>query len=172
MPKLDSNKPPTNYPFELMVAAGKISHHDFIHKFGFNPSVTTVQASIWDEGGPYTFPAAANTILVSSANIADTSNLVIVGLDANYNPLIETITLTGTSVVETSNSFLRVNRSYLDNGDVNVGKLTGNISGSIAFTVPATRGQTVAAVYTVPANVNGYLWSVHASSGSGKRCSV
>jgi hypothetical protein len=90
----------------------------------------------------------------------------------------EEVTLNGTSGVNTSNSYLRINRLYntdVGSGEVNDGNVyigTGTITAGKPATVygkiDAGKGQTLQAIYTVPAGYKAYLRRPYFSSGKGK----
>lgn len=151
--------------FRLDVSRG---YHDKlrpIHIFGFNRLVATTFETVFnDGGGMYVFPANATTASCVSSS-TDTKTLVIEGLDVNYYPISETVTLTGTTPVVTSQSFWRINNAYLTNG-LNVGNITITVDSKTVAYIEAGSGIHSAAVYTVPADCSMYINSVSFSSGT------
>jgi len=93
-------------------------HVPRIHKFGRNTDSDTGD-DIWDGSAAYPFPAAAATTTVASGDANDTSDgtgartIDVMGLDANYASVTESVTMNGTSNVTLSTSFLRVFRAYV-----------------------------------------------------------
>lgn len=145
-----------------------------IAKFGANPAVSAGGGyeDVWEGGGLYPFPTSAGVLAVVSASAEDavggtgTPQVRIEGLDANYDELSETVTLTGTTPVNTTGAFLRVNRMFIlgtpgTNG-TNVGLITAThgVAGVVGR-VGANEGQTLQAVYTVPRGYNGFLQAYH-----------
>lgn len=155
------------------IARGHIKGVSICHKFGKNSSVGATMETVWSHGGSYTFPSEARTLSIASASENDdvgntgATSISIEGLDANYNEIREKLNLDGTSSVTTSKSYLRVNRAYVG-GNTNIGKITVSHNSLTAAVIDAGRGQTQMAVYTIPANKQGYIISFNgAASKSG-----
>jgi hypothetical protein len=137
-----------------------------LYKFGFNSDVDGIE-DIWDGGGAYPFPAAAATTTVVSNSTQDITagngaiTLSVDGLDANYMPLTETATLNGTGTVTLDNQFLRVFRMKVEtagSSGVNVGTITCAHGATTIAQIGATYGQTLMAVYTIPASYSHAMW--------------
>src|ERR1700733_1683360 len=124
--------------------------------------------------------AAAHPLQVSSASANDSSagtggqEVTIIGLDANYNPIQETLEMNGVTPVVTVNSYLRVNRAFVNEsgtfattnlGDITVAQQGGtNIQGIIR----AGFGIMASGVYTVPAGMSAQVTLVQFSmAGAG-----
>lgn len=85
--------------------------------FGYQTTADTTLRAMWYRANTnYVFPSAAQTMQVRSSSGSDTMDLLIQGLDSNYNEISETVTLTGTSVVTTTKSFLRLNDAIILSG--------------------------------------------------------
>ena len=149
----------------LNIARGKIPNASHINKFGYNDSVGTSFEHITDLG-TNVLPSTAGTVTLVSASTDDTSagtgarTVEVQGLDENYLPLTETFTMNGTTNVVGSSSFLRVFRMRVltaGTGEINAGNITASIGGSNVARILADKGQTLMAVYTVPAGKSGYL---------------
>lgn len=147
--------------------------HKTKYKFGFNAAVGTDEETIWDQGGLYVHPASASVMKVSSSNASDTSTTVLVeGLDEDYNTLSETVTLNGQTAVNTSGSYLRVNRATVitnaPQGDVYIGSgtVTSGVPANVFAKIVAGENQTLMAVWTVPAGYTAHLHEISASSGT------
>jgi hypothetical protein len=85
-----------SYPYFLQVSRGLIDGHKRVFKFGYNGVIQNVEETIWDVGGLYTYPSSAVTMTATSSSGATDENVqvTIQGLDASYNELSETVTLT------------------------------------------------------------------------------
>ncbi|MEK9895019.1 MAG: hypothetical protein VW518_01150 [Burkholderiaceae bacterium] len=169
-------------PFYLQVARGQVEHHKYIFKFGFNLDIDATEETIWDAGGIYSYPSAATVMKVSSSSANDTSagtgarTVVVSGLDGDYNEIEETVSLNGQTAVNTSNSFLRVNRAYVDTagsgataeGDIYVG--TGTVTAGVPATIYAKivlgQNQTLMAVWTVPAGYTAFILKGDVGTGT------
>ena len=80
----------------IPIAAGQVTGHSHINKFGFNPAVGTGFEIVSDRSvAEQPYPTTAVTVsLISSATTADGGlNITIQGLDANYAVQEETVTL-------------------------------------------------------------------------------
>jgi hypothetical protein len=156
-------------PFELQVSRGQIQGHSRFCPFGFNDAVGGTAETIWTAGGTYTFPSTATALSVVSASTDDDGSPVgtgartvtIDGLDANYLPVSETVTMNGTTAVSTTNSFLRVNSVYVataGSAGGAVGKITvANSTPTTLATIVATLGNSEQCIYTVPAGHTAYI---------------
>jgi hypothetical protein len=161
----------------LDIARGSISNSKIVHKFGANFDIDqgTDPESVWSGGGVYPWASlsSAQTIYCLSTDAGDTTTLTIQGLDANYDEISETVTLTGTSAVTTSNTFLRVFRMTYD--AINVGTITArtvSASGTVVAQIDAGYAQTLMAVYTVPAGFTAYLVALDATIDGTKTCQM
>ena len=163
----------------INIAAGRAVRHSHIHKFGRNPSVGGAPETIWQQGGLYTYLTSPSTVFVSSTDADDnpTGNgaqtVTIIGLDANYNQIEATQPVN--NLVGTT-EFLRVYRAFVasagstgtNEGNVLIstaaggtGTVLANIS-TIGVGTTFGLGQTMLALYTIPAHCTGYLtkWNV------------
>lgn len=149
----------------LNIARNRIRNTSHINKFGYNESVGTVFELITDLG-TNVLPSSAGVVTLVSASTDDTSagtgarTVQVEGLDANYAPLTETFTMDGTTNVVGSSSFLRVFRMRVltaGTEEINAGNITASIGGSNVAQILADKGQTLMAVYTIPAGKSGYL---------------
>src|SRR6056300_754565 len=157
----------------FVIAQGKRAYADgFVHKFGANHNVENgVYETIWSPGGLYPWSAFDDIqTLYANSTTADAGSLTLQGLDEDYNPLSETITMAGTGFVNTQSQFKRLFRAlYTSSTTTNTGDIlirAGSSTGTIVAEVEADKGQTQMAIYTVPANTTAY--GVHYLVGSGK----
>lgn len=171
----------------LMVARGKQQSALSIHKFGANPSIgatlTNGYETVWYAGGLYTWPEAANTVTIVSTSNDDlpasfgASEVVVEGLDANFDIVTETIALNGNTSVTTTNDFYRVNRVYASAMGTtasnatnplgtNIGLITGNHNedDTTVFEIAPYLGQTQLGFYSVPNGYTAYIYNWTVSS--------
>jgi hypothetical protein len=163
-------------------------HAEFTHKrlFGRNAAVGTTPETIWESGAAYTWPAAAAVLEVTSSdNTADVlagtgaQKITIEGLDANYLEVSEVVDMNGNTAVNTTNSYLRVNRVFVSqagSGLLNAGDIylsTGaqtagvpNDATTIRAKITVGSSESIAAIYTVPAATTAYLSDFRASSAA------
>ena len=145
------------------IANDEVAGHHYINKFGRRnvPAHLTNYYSITTQG-EYDFPANTDTATVTSSNGGQDNGgtVEVAGLDANYNPVTETITV-GQSGTQ---QFLRVHRAKMvtagAGNDVNEGNITVEVDGETVAYIPEGYGQTLQAVYTVPAGYTAYIFQV------------
>ena len=151
-----------NAPFGLAVQKGDINKFSGIQKFGRNPAVSTAEETIANQGGIYSYISTAGTATVTSSNTSSDNGgtVLIEGLDANYAQVSETATIGGSATTQT---FLRINRATLitaNTGTSNAGNVSITVDSTTAGYIPINYGQTLQAVYTVPAKHKAYLMQI------------
>lgn len=149
--------------FRLNVSMGKVRGASFIHKFGAVPSLSqSATGTIWDKNDtiyPWSAFDTAGIITAGIANASDAGKIVtVLGLDNNFNEVSDTFTLSSTATVAGTVSFKRVFRAYISTGDNNVGDVNFTKNGSDVLRITATKGQTLMAIYTIPAGKTAYLY--------------
>lgn len=150
--------------FRILVSLGLIPGFSAFFKFGQNPDIDTLTQpeDVWVGGDIYPFLSAAGTASIVSTSVQDlaggtgASKVTIYGLDANFNLQQEEISLNGTTPVLSSGTYLRVNRMDVSgpsgSNETNAGTITATVNGSNVAIISANEGQTLQAIYTVPAN--------------------
>ena len=165
--------------FYLAVAKGDFTGYSNVSKFGRNPSVKSADyETLWDGSNLYPWPTAAETLNVVSTDADDSSSgtgartVEIEGLDSNWDVLTETVSMNGTTNVTTTNSFLRVYRVRVvtaGSTGVNEGTITctNTTSSNVIAQISVDNsgfGQSLMALYTVPAGKTAYLINFDFSS--------
>ena len=157
------------------VQAAKGAYGRAIYKFGYNPEITTTEEVVWDGGNGYSYiDTAAAAVVVSSSTADDAAGtgaqkIKIEGLDENYEPQTVEVTMDGTTNVTTDETFIAFNRMYVTEagtGEVNAGNITATVGGTTRSQISADRGQTLQAVYTVPAGFTAYVTDWMVASGA------
>jgi hypothetical protein len=144
-----------------------------IHKFGAVPEVANASTgTVWDKPTtiyPWSAFDTAGPITASIANASDNGKQVLVlGLDENYEEIEELFTLSSASTVAGIVNFKRVFRAFVTNGSTdNVGDINFTKSGSDVLRITAGKAQTLMAIYTVPAGKTGYLYQGACSAQAG-----
>jgi hypothetical protein len=168
----------------IPIAGGFVDGYSAIHKFGRNPNVGNVPETIWMYGGIYQYldVGSDSTVYAYSASTDDgpgndgARTVTVQGLDNDFNPIEETITVNGAA---STASFLRVYRAFVatagvlaaNDGDVIISTAAaggGTVLADIGVIGSGTTtglGQTQLALYTIPAGKTGYLttWNVGVS---------
>jgi hypothetical protein len=171
-----------NEPFELQVARGQITMHSSFCQFGINATVGTSNETVWIGSNTYTFPAAASVLKVSSSSASDAAagtgarTVQIQGLNAAYEAVVETVILNGQTEVNTTNSYLRVNKMIVltaGSGGTSVGNIyagTGTVTAGVPAVVVNQTGvlanETESGFYTVPAGYTAFINMWTMSSGN------
>jgi hypothetical protein len=143
-----------NEQFELQVGRGEVQGHRSVFLFGYSASITNAAfIPAWENTAAYTYPASAVAMSIVSTSASDTAvKIIVYGLDANYNLINETVTLTGTTPVVTTTLFFRVNQLDVLPDSVNpVGVITAKNDGVTYGQIAVDTGQSNMSVYTVPA---------------------
>jgi hypothetical protein len=159
-------------PFNLRASMGHVTNGTPVFVYGNNPDVQNVEESIWYQGGIYQYPASATQMLVSSNDAAATCQVMINGLDANYNPINEIVTLTGQTAVTTTLSYLRIQNAYVlanptaQNIYIGVGTVTAGVPATVYERIFDGHNRTESARYTVPAGRTFYVTHGTISHGS------
>jgi len=149
----------------------RYQYWDHVEKFGRTPDMDSVDSNeeIWDGTGAYTFPTTATAMTISSSSAADTllgtgaRTFTVIGLDANYEQVSQTISMNGQTGVSLPTPLLRVYRAFnvsVGSGATNAGDIWIG-SGAIVTGVPTNKfagvlvgnGQTLMAIYTIPAKM-------------------
>jgi len=151
----------TSAPWHVQVARGLVTGVTGLSISGYNAAVGTSYVPLWHSNSTYTYLNTATQLTVWSESASDTNVSVLVsGLDANYLPITETVTLTnGVTGVQTTKSFLRVNNMNLTRTPMNVGVIHAGNNGKTTTlcAIEAGAGRSQQTIYTVPAGYTFYL---------------
>lgn len=149
-------------PFELQLSRGQIPGHQFEHRMGRVPQMSNNQTgTVWDVNDtvyPWSAWDVAGTVTVSRANAGDADkNVIISGLDADYNPVTTTITLTNATGNTSSTVFKRIDTVRMNGNSENVGQIDVLKGVTVVARIVAGVGQSLKGTYTVPAGYTAYL---------------
>jgi len=147
------------------VAKGNIFNEKAVNIFGINRAVGTAYETIWDDSGSYVYPPNALIMSVVSTSASDTMDVLVDGLDADYNILQEIVTLTGTVAVNTTNAFFRINSLVILGGE-NVGGISASNAAVVYGFIGPLLGVSQSSVYTVPAGHSFYLFRIDVNSAT------
>lgn len=150
----------------IAISRGLVRDVTYVHKFGAVPAMSTsVTGTVWDKSDTlYPWSAFANSSILTANTTAvngspatddNGKSITIVGLDDNFEPLQETITISsGTATTE--NAFRRVFRAYTSADNINQFRVS-TAAGTEVLRVNIGLAQTLMAIYTIPAGYKGYL---------------
>jgi hypothetical protein len=147
------------------IAKGKMYDSEAVNIFGFNRDVNGSFETVWNDGDAYVYPTSALTMTAVSSSVSDTMSVLVSGLDANYDQISETITLTGTVAVTLSTQFYRINSAVILSGN-NAGNITIANGGVTYAFIEAGTGATQACLFTVPNGYDLYLFRITANSAT------
>ena len=148
-------------PFDLQVARGQIDGHSTVNIYGYQPAVAQTFIPLWENAADYTFPVSAQYMNLTGTD-ADTAQVLISGLDANYAQISETVTLNGTTAAQTTKQYLRINGMQVVSGNPAGAVTLTNLAGSTTYAkINSGVGRTQASIYTVPAGYTFFLSRVN-----------
>lgn len=151
--------------FELQVARGLVGGHSALNIFGYNSIVGIDFLALWEVAGAYVFPTAATAMTVTSLAADNGKVLTIIGLDANWNVLVENVVLNAATPAVTQNQFLRINTLIMAVA-TNTALVTVTAGGITYGQIRAGDGKNQAAIYSVPAGHSFYLMRIDAFSAT------
>lgn len=159
-------------PFNLRASMGHVTNGTPVFVYGNNPDVQTTEESIWYHGGIYSYPTSAIQMSVSSDDATATCQVMINGLDADYMPINEVVTLTGQTAVTTTKSYLRIQNAYViadpttQNIYIGTGTVTAGVPATVYERIFDGHNRTESARFTVPAGRTFYITHGTISHGS------
>lgn len=171
--------------FSLLVARGLTAPVVYpFRKFGTNPAVGATEELVSQTGAasPYR-PTSAQSVEIVSADAADAAagagarTVTVIGLNASWLEVSETVTLNGTNAVALTTAFIRIYRAFVATCGTysanNTGTLTLRVAGggTTFVLISAGFGQTQTSHYTVPANKRLYVFDAHLFSEATKPAS-
>ena len=161
-----------NAPFGLGIVRNDVNNFTAINKFGHSSTVGSTFQTVWDGNNVYPWPSSAGTLTIASDSGSDNNAVVTVeGLDSDWNLQSEELTITG--AVGTK-SFIRIYRAYVKTPGTGQTTNVGNISIThttvVRAKIIADAGQTLMAIYSVPAGYTAYILKFQGSMAKQKEC--
>ncbi|HEC37458.1 hypothetical protein LCGC14_0476630 [marine sediment metagenome] len=170
--------------FFIEATKGNLVGQETGNKFGQNLAVGTSEEDIQSQGGTLIFLQAPELITISSDNVGDTlaganaTSVLIEGLDGSFLEISEIVNLSGTTNVNTTNQYIRINRFSVNEVGVyknsNAGTITGTsaLSSTIQTEIPAEEGQSKTTHFTVPAGQNLIITAFRVTMDTGKEIDI
>ncbi len=141
----------------IPIASGAVTGYTHINKFGYSDNIQNL-STIWDGSNTYTYSTSAGAVTVASSSSDDDGAVIEVqGLDASYHLITQDITIDGTGATNLIRVFRARVKTPATGETGNVGDISVNIGGQLRAKILAGKGQTLMAVYTIPAGKTGYL---------------
>jgi hypothetical protein len=158
----------TDFHFEI--SKGNVANHSSVAKYGRNETIGTTAEVLWSEATtPYPWIVTAGTASVVSVDTDDDGSPVgdgartvtIEGLDTSWAEQGVTIITDGITPVVTTETWKRINRMFVATAGsslLNEGTIRATVDGNVVAEIPALKGQSFMAVYTIPDAFTGYIW--------------
>lgn len=158
----------------VFIANGQVFNTSFNHKFGAVPAMSqNTTGTIWDKNDtlypwsafntPGTLTVSTTTANGSLSTLDNGKSITIEGLDSNYEPVSETITISGNSGTGTT-LFKRVFRAYTS--AANLTQFRVSADGSEVLRINISKSQTLMSIYTVPKNYNAFITKIGCTAES------
>lgn len=154
----------TPMDINLAIGFGIFTRYARVTALGNNPDVGTgtVPEDIWSGGGVYPWLTASTALEIVSSDAADAAagtgahTVSISGLDTDYEPVTQIVTLNGTTAVPIPTELFRINGAVVltsGSGQVNAGTLTirNTGTGATRAIIPLGYGIARQSQYTVRA---------------------
>jgi hypothetical protein len=156
-----------------------------LNKFGENPDFESgTDEDIWDGGSDWLPPTEARIHNINSTDALDTvagtgaRNIQIIGVNENWDEVSEEIEMAGTATVPTTNYYRNIYRMLVSSGGGAGGTIlpdnqgtilaTAQIDDTVTAQIQPSNGQTLMAIYTVPAGhtllMNNYYANLNADT--------
>jgi len=134
----------SNSDFIIEVLKGNVLGHRIRHQHGHSEVIGNMAfTDVWADASKMVYLSAVETMNIVSTSTDDASagtgarTVLVEGLDVNFNPISETVTMNGLTDVLTSLSYIRVTEMTVLTGGAllqNVGTITA--TGSTTSTTP------------------------------------
>ena len=150
----------------IPIAAGLLDGYSHINKFGFRDVIAGSWQTIWDKAADYAYYAAATvTAVADNAGGAndDGGTVEVQGLDENYAPVTETLTIGGAASVAQFSRVFRARMVTANTGTTNEDEIRIKNGVNDVAVIIAGAGQTLMSLYTIPAGKTGYLMKLQGS---------
>lgn len=152
------------------VAAERITNHHRISQPGHNETIGATWELVYPKSQAYTWLNAVDTLHVLSDAAADAAagtgarTVYVWGLDADWNPISETITMNGVTAVASTLEYIRVQGAYVvtaGTGGQNAGHISimDSMENWTLQYIEMMMNRAGAALYAVPAGYNLYITS-------------
>jgi len=171
---INNKRGTTSGDFGMDVQRGFVPGVTCINKFGRNAATVTGDA-IWAVSAAFNEIQTAGVIAIVSTSTDDDGDpvgigartLTLTGLNGSYDIVTETVTMNGTTPVNTANSYFAVHRCFVATAGSSA-TAVGTITGTQASATPATEvlrlvigyNQAQSAQYMVPRNYTAYISTI------------
>jgi hypothetical protein len=158
---------------------------EYIRRFGTNAAVGTSFVNVDNIGAvlPH-MPSTSTKFEVVSTSVNDTAagsgarTIEITGINTSWQLQVETLTMNGTTSVQSVNNYFRVTKANVitvgSYGGSNIGDILVRVTGGgTSFVqIAATKGQSFSSHFCVPLGYRGFISGSNLSTDSGKTVSL
>ena len=128
----------------IPIAAGLLTGYSHINKFGYRDTISSSWQTIWDKAADYAYYAAATVTAVADNTGSDNGGTVEVqGLDENYLPVTETLTIGGAASVAQFSRVFRARMVTANTGTTNQDEIRIKNGANDVAVIIAEAGQTL-----------------------------
>jgi len=163
----------------LSIAKGEVPGYSAVYRNGVNNTVAQQSnETIWTFSNLYPWSAldTPQTLYIQSTDNNDQGTVNVTGLDADWNFIEETVSLTGTTTNTTVNQYRRINDLLYDNGDgENEGDITARVNsstGTVVGHIEPNLSQSQAAIYTVPSGYTAFVTHLDMGAARGNDAQI
>jgi len=166
-----------NFNFDelfLKVQVGHVPGAFIDWRVGMLNTPDTITNDLWENGGTYNFPSSVVDAYIWSTDNGDTQDILIEGMDADWNRISKMITLTGNTPVDTGLQWFRACRLTNTNstdlaGTVYLSRVSGSIlTADLLSLISVGNNGSLQALCTIPAGYTAYMFGGNISIGKGK----
>lgn len=162
--------------FNTRVVRGLVPKHSIVHKFG--SATLTTSITPFTASNTYKTPIAATALEFVSASANDTAagtgaqQITVIGLDANWAEVTQTVETNGTTAVALGTNLIRLTNWYVSRSGTYATDAAGSHAGILTIRVasagatwstiavtPFAIGQSQIGCHTIPTGYTGYLLS-------------
>jgi len=159
--------------FFFEIGRGAVAKHSSLIIRGHNPDIdTAAEEDLWEAGGTLSYLTSAETMDIVSTSTNDASpsgtggrTVLVSGVDGSHNAITEIVALNGTTDVETTATFLRVNSMALltaGSTSTHAGSITATASSAATVQCQIETGEGLSqnSQYTVALNTTAYIMQI------------
>ncbi len=170
--------------YEIDIAKGIVEGRVAVDGHGHNLTAAATEETIWTMSSLYTYLTSAEQLKVSSSVPATDIpastgawTVLVHGLNANYRPIIETVTLLNPGPVTTTLSFLRVFHAHVmtaGTGGKNAGIISvkNNANAVTLSAIAVGENESHMAIYTVPVGLRFIMLEWHGGELAAKESHI
>lgn len=160
--------------FDLEVSRGNVYGVTHVDVRGRAVGVAAGLVEVWEPASGYVFPTSSLALSLSSSDANDAysgqgmRSVEINGLGERWEAYSETVHLSGTAIVTTTGSFLRVNHVHCGEAGTlrgNAGDIRTHHGPRLMSLMASGSGHDGNGIYTVPSGSRAYIRAIYCNTG-------